>query len=895
MNRAKWLTLSTVLIPALLVSASCQSGAKKEREPAGSSEAASNLTWTDAQARKARLSHVEYKIRVKLTAENPMFEGQSEIQFDLKDNSKPLRLDFFEGKVGALKVNGQVVGPEAKAKYWIDLPASALKAGANTVTIDFSQEYSHQGQGLHKFTDPQSKEVFLYSQFETFDANRFMPCFDQPDLRAAFTLTVEAPQKWEVISAARENKITKGEDGHRVWAFPKTPPISTYLFSLHAGPYKVWRDKFEDIPLRIFARPSMAKFVRAKEWFKYTKQGLKYFNAYFGMKYPFKKYDQLLVPEFNAGAMENVGAVTFNERFLWRSQPTRGDLRGLAGTVLHEMAHMWFGDIVTMKWWNDLWLNESFATFMATMAMSEGTEFKEAWQDFFINEKSWGYWEDSLVTTHPIESTVNSVKDSFANFDGITYGKGGAVLKQLRAFMTPEAFQKGIQGYIKTYAFKNAELKEFIGSLQAETPRDLTQWSERWLRQSGTDKVAGKWNCADDNLAQLELIVTPSKGASFRPQTVQTAIFQEQNGRLTGAQSMRVDLLKSNQIIKGPWPCPAFVYPNFGDEGYITVSLDQRSLEFTKKNLSSIADPLLRAMLWGDLWKMVRNTEMPLRDYVQVLNTHMSKENDPLILGQIVQTISGRGGNEHATVLNYWPANDQSSREERQTFITKMEDEFLRRFNHAKTGGDEQRLWFDNYMALVRSPKGLTKLSAWATKNPKNLASGMPFDLDRKWAVVRRLARYDLPVPDKFLAELKKADPSDRGLRQLMAVEAIKPDVKIKEKWVGILKAAKPTVTFAEARTVLRSLFPIEQIELARRFEDDFYSYLNQNARSEDEIFVSSVARSMAPLSCTIDDSNRMREFLKGAERFSASVRKTLKVDLDEDERCQRIRAMSSL
>jgi aminopeptidase N len=862
------------------------SGSPAKTAPAASSD----LSWTEAQDRKARLSEVQYQLAVELNdGENDKtFRGQSVIRFQLREANRPLRLEFFEGKIFSLKVNGQTIGPEAKSPYWISLPAAQLKEGANTVEITYEQDYSRQGQGLHRFVDPQTKEVFLYTQFETFDNNRFMPSFDQPDLRATLELTVDAPAAWEVASTTTPRTEASGK-GRTRWSFPATDPISTYLFSLIAGPFKIYRDQFENIPLRLFVRPSMAKYVRTKEWFTITKQGLKFYNSYFGLRYPFKKYDQLIVPEFNAGAMENVAAVTFSENYLFRSEPTRDQSRNLAGTILHEMAHMWFGDIVTMKWWNDLWLNESFATFMAATALHEATEFKEAWQDFFIDEKNWAYWEDSLVTTHPIEAPVNSVKDAFANFDGITYGKGAAVLKQLRAYITPAAFQRGIQTYIKTHAFKNAELKDFIAALQAQTDRDLNLWSTRWLRQAGTDKIAAKWTCENGSLAKVDLITTPAKGAQFRPQTVTVAIFQDKKGQLSAAQTIRVDLTKPVETLTGPWPCPAFVYPNFQDDGYIAVSLDPASLTFARAHLSGIDDKLLRSMVWDDVWEMVRNTELPLKDYIGVVKTNFPAEQDALLIKMIVSTISGR---ENTSVLNYWP-QDERAKPERDAFVAQMENEYLRRFKNAKPGSDSQRLWFDDYVSIAATPKALEVLAQWSGKN--QVAKGMPLDLDRGWNVAKKLSRYQHPKASEVLTSLKIKDTSDRGRRQALSGEAIQPNLKVKEKWIGIFKEPKPAISYAELRSVARVLFPIEQRDLAKRFEEDFYDYLNKNGNSENEIFVETVAQAMAPLSCAQEESTRLREFLKTPGRFTPSVSKTLRVSLDEDERCQRIRAMSSL
>lgn len=850
----------------------------------------SDLTVEEARERSARLSNVAYESKVLLNETDDKFKGQSVITFDLKDAGAPLRIDHYEGQVTGLRVNGVAIDTAAKKKYRIDLPSASLKVGPNKVEIDYTQEYSHQGQGLHRFQDPQTKEVFLYTQFETYDANRFMPCFDQPDLKATWQLTVEAPVKWEVISTTAESSVTK-MGNRKIWKFDKTPTLSTYLFSLHAGPYKVWKDKFEDVPLRIFARPSLAKYVRAQEWFTVTKQGLRFYNNFFALPYPFKKYDQLFVPEFNAGAMENVGAVTFSENFLSRSEVTREQRRRAASVLLHEMAHMWFGDIVTMKWWNDLWLNESFATIMAALSMHEATEFKEAWQDFFAGDKSWAYWEDSLITTHPIEAPVATVKQAFATFDGITYGKGASVMKQLRAYMTPEAFKLGVQDYFKKHAYKNAELKDFIQALQTHTQRDLSLWADRWLKQSGTDKLAAKWTCTGDTLQEVELITTPSTGMRFRPQTVSVAMFKEKGGKIAETKTLRVDLTAEKQVINGPWPCPDMVYPNYQDDGYLSASLDTKTLTFVKANLSRVPDTFLRTMLWHDVWQMVRNTEMPLKDYVKIVQQHFGPEKDTILLNKITQTIAGRRG-ENATVLYYWPETEEA-RAEKTKFVGEMERQFMSRFRSSKAGSDAQKFWFDRYVKMARSNEALAQLAKWADMD--KVGPGFPLDVDRQWDIVRTLSRFKHGEAPRLLESLKKKDPSDRGQRQALAAEAIQPDLSVKQKWVETLAQPKPSLPFAQARAVLGALFPVEQSGLAKRFENDFYTYLKANGASEDEIYVGAFADSAAPLNCQADGSKRMKSFLDENSGFTPSIVKSLKVSVEEDERCQRIRAMAAM
>ncbi len=821
----------------------------------------SDLTRTEAEDRGRRISDVAYELTVDLDERSPAYSGKIRIDFDLLDNDSPIRLDFFEGRVSSIVLNNQLIDLSAKKRYWIELPSHTLKRfGRNSVIIEYAHEYSMQGQGLYRYVDPETKEIFLYTQFQPFDANKFMPCFDQPDLRATLALTVNAPERWKVISTTREIEAKPLTNGKRHWRFPITPKIATYLFSLHAGPFKVWTDQFEDIPLRLFARPSMAKYVDPKEWFRYTKDGLKFYNAYFAYSYPFKKYDQVILPDFEAGAMENVGAVTFDEdEYVSRSQMTRRKQRNLASTLLHEMAHMWFGDTVTMAWWNDLWLNESFATFMAAIALEESTEFKKSWQTFYSEDKALGYWEDSLATAHPIEAPIGGVKDALATFDGITYGKGASALKQLSAYMTPKKFQRGLQDYIRKYAFRNATLTDFIATLQTRTDRDLKTWADRWFRQRGTDELSAKWTCAKDRLHAVELTSSAPDGASHRPQALKLALFQEKDGRLGEPTVIPVVLEKSTQTLQGDWPCPAFVYPNYQDETYAMISLDPVSLLFAKRNIHKISDPLLKTLVWGDLWYMVRSTGMAMGDYIQVLGANFAQEENDILLERIVGTISPNETidttslNQRSNVINYWPQATESERQARLAFIGNMEAQYLERFLSSKQGSDEQRFWFESYVVLAQTPEALARVAEWA--KTLNVGPGLKLDLDQRWMMVRQLTRYGQKDASALFARLKEIDASDRGQKARLEIEAIQPRLQVKQKWFAIVTRPKPELSLADARSVLGSLFPTEQIDLAQRFKEDSYKYLSQNGGSENDTFVQVVATAIVPLNCRAQDS----------------------------------------
>ncbi len=441
-------------------------------EPAGEASAAvaagaarDLLTQVEAEARAARVSDVSYELALELTRGAERYRGDVTIRFRLAGEGDSF-LDFRGGTIEALEVDGAAVEP-AWTGYRLALPASALAAGdEHIVRVRYESAYDHTGDGFHQFADPEDGEEYLYTNFEPYAAHRLLPCFDQPDLKARLALSVTAPEAWELIANGAPEERGEPGEGRRRWRFAETPPIATYLFALIAGPYHAIRDEHEGVPLGLYCRRSLVRFLDEAEVLEVTRQGLDFFAAFFDYPYPFGKYDQVFVPEFNAGAMENVAAVTHSERLIFRDPPTENQRLTRAEVILHEMAHMWFGDLVTMRWWNDLWLNESFATYMAYLALTEATRFDTAWQSFNSGMKAWAYRQDQLVTTHPIAGEVASTEETFLNFDGITYGKGAAVIKQLVAAMGIEGFRAGMRLYFRRHAFGNTTLAEFLDALQ---------------------------------------------------------------------------------------------------------------------------------------------------------------------------------------------------------------------------------------------------------------------------------------------------------------------------------------------------------------------------------------------------------------------------------------------
>lgn len=897
--------LSFVMLSALFATGcSTASKASSANSNAVTPEDQSDLTWVEAKERKARLSHVVYDLSVDLTAgasSDPVarYTGVLNLQFDLKNAAKDLRLDFFEGDVKSMTVNGKSVALTQKKKYWIVLPGATLVEGANVVHVEYSQEFSRTGEGLHRFVDPVDKKVYLYTQFEPYDANRFVPCFDQPDLRSILKLRAKAPKSWTVISSALETEnVVKG--ANREWTFAPSAEIATYLFSLHAGPYSIVKDTFKradgsGFPLRIFVRGSLKKFLNEREWIKTTKDGIAFYENYFGVRYPFTKLDQLIVPEFNGGGMENVGAITYYEWSLPRSQVTRKSRRGLSGLLLHEIAHMWFGDLVTMAWWNNLWLNESFATYMSFVSQAEATEFKEAWQTMAASLKNRAYVEDAMVTTHPIEAPITRVKEAMTNFDGITYNKGASALKQLNYYMTTEDFRSGVRDYFQTYSFQNTDLSQFIGSLQKHTKKDLSLWADRWLRQSGADTLSAAWVCEKDRLHAIDLTMTPTAGRRPRPQSVEVALFKMTGGKVGVSERVRADFdgTKSTIRLVGNFACPDFVYPNHDDQGYALVKLDSKSLAYLTDHLSQIDDLTTRSLVWNDIWRMVRDTEISLKTYVDVVTHHFGTETDEVIQQQVLGTIYNPGG----SILSYWPTG-AGAKLDRAKFVTTMEGEFLRRMKASPSGSDDEKLWYDAYVRVAESKGAIEQLHKWFVAG--RISRRFPMDVERSWGATGLMTRYQHPNASIALQTMKKRDSSDRGAKAALAVEASMPTVEAKRKWIGEFIGANGQVskarTLEETHSIIYSLFPLEQREMKLGFAKDFFNFLEKNRATDDEqIRVRAVLGGLLPLNCQSDESKKLKEKMNQYSDITPSIRKSFLMNLEEDERCQRIRARSNL
>ena len=501
---------------AALLLLSCQPA-----PPVNARAAIDALDKTTADARKTRISNLEYDALVDVTDDEAL-SGEVRIQFDLSDASSDLTVDFMGGTVGSIVVNG-VASTADYNGYFITLPAAQLQPGANTVEIAYRRPYGNDGTGLHRFVDPEDGLTYLYTYLWPYYANRVLPSFDQPNLKANFSLRVLAPEGWTVVSM-NPGTAESAVDGKQLWTFTKTPKIATYMFSLHAGPYTVWSDDSGDVPLRLMARQSLAAYVPAEEWFEITQKGMGFYGRYFDIPYPFEKFDQLIVPEFNIGGMENAAAVTFTEYVVQTRPSDRAERERRASLLLHELAHMWFGNLVTHDWWNGMWLNESFATQMAALALIETTEFQDQWHGYFTDSKKAAYQRDSRVTTHPIEMPVAATDQFTELFDAITYQKGGSVLKQLQHRVGAENYRLGVSAYLKENAYGTTVLADFIGHQGKRAGIDLTDWSNEWLMTTGFNTLAVETECDDEVLRSLTVVQSaPGADPVLRTHEVEVA------------------------------------------------------------------------------------------------------------------------------------------------------------------------------------------------------------------------------------------------------------------------------------------------------------------------------------------------------------------------------------
>ncbi|MEV0192937.1 aminopeptidase N [Kitasatospora purpeofusca] len=755
-----------------------------------------NLSRDEAQQRASILTVDSYRVRLDLTsAPDPAaatFRSTTTVAFRCAEPGASTFVDLLAPAVRAVTLNGRALDP-ATAYDGARVHIDGL-AGENVLTVEADCAYSRTGEGLHRFTDPVDGETYLYTHYEPADARRVFATFEQPDLKAPFTFTVTAPAAWDVRSNAAHESVT--EDGSaRTWEFAATKPISTYLTAVVAGPYHVVRDHYSrtladgtvlDIPLAALCRRSLAPYFDADEILGVTKLGLDFFHEKFDYPYPFGKYDQAFVPEYNIGAMENPGCVTFREEFVFRSKVTDAAYEARANVVLHEMAHMWFGDLVTMRWWDDLWLKESFADFMGSYGLvGAGTRYRAAWVTFANQRKAWAYRQDQFPTTHPITADIRDLEDAKLNFDGITYAKGASVLKQLVAYAGADAFFEGARRYFHRHAFGNTELADLLDILEETSGRDLKSWAAAWLQTAGVNTLTPQLTVdAEGRITELAVL---QDGDVQRPHRIAVGLYdRDADGALVRTGRFELDVTGARTVVDGAAGLarPALVLLNDDDLTYCKIRFDEESLETLRAGLGDIKDDLARALAWSAVWNLTRDALMPARDYVALVLRFGGQEAN---IG-VLQSLHAQA----KTAVDLYA--DPAWRGEGGRLLA---DSALRELRAAAPGSDHQLAWArflaqtangSEHLGLVR---GLLAGSA--------RIDGLEVDQELRWALWLTLAAAGQAGEEELAGELA-ADNTASGRRQHTQCLAARPTPEAKAAaWSAVIDSDELPNALVEA------------------------------------------------------------------------------------------------
>ncbi|MBC6449766.1 aminopeptidase N [Actinokineospora xionganensis] len=738
--------------------------------------AAPNLTRDQAQQRAALLEVESYSIELDLTdgtgqPGESTFASRSTVRFTSREVGASTFVDLV-GSVESAELNGVALDvsgfDEEQGLALTDL------AESNELTVVAKCAYTNTGEGLHRFVDPVDKGVYVYTQFETADAKRMFACFDQPDLKAVYTMDVTAPRDWKVISNAAAES-TEDAGGAVRHVFTTTERMSTYLVALVAGPYAEWRDEFTDesgtIPLGIYCRASLAEHMDADKLFVETKQGFDFFHRNFGVAYPFGKYDQCFVPEFNAGAMENAGCVTFLEDYVFRSRVTRYAYERRCETVLHEMAHMWFGDLVTMRWWDDLWLNESFATWASVLAQAEATEYKYAWTSFANIEKSWAYRQDQLPSTHPVAADIPDVQAVEVNFDGITYAKGASVLKQLVAYVGLDNFLSGLRVYFDKHAWGNATLADLLGALEQASGRDLSWWSAQWLETTGLNSLRPRFDVdADGRFTEFAVMqggAKPGKG-ELRTHRVAIGVYDDVDGKLVRTHRVEIDVQGDRTVVPELVGVPRgkLVLVNDDDLTYCTMRLDTGSLTTLIDRIGDITEPLPRTLCWSAAWEMTREAELKARDFVSLVCHGLAAESEVGVVQRLLlqaQTAIASYA-DTAWVPQGW---------------AMFTDRILELATSAEAGSDHQLAFVNSLAGSVLDDAKVAILRGWFDGSAP--LEGLLVDTDLRWRLLHALVAHGAADDSEIEAELK-TDSTATGHRQAERAMALRPTTEAKDE-----------------------------------------------------------------------------------------------------------------
>ena len=738
-----------------------------------------NLTQSEAVQRARLLDVASYDVSLDLTTGPETFRSTTRVRFACARPGASTFVDLVAPTVHEVVLNGRSLDP-ADVADGVRIRLDDLVAD-NELSVVADCAYMNTGEGLHRFVDPVDDEVYLYSQFEVADSRRVFTVFEQPDLKASFSFTVVAPDTWQVVSVSPTPHPEAGRDGTATWRFAPTPPLSSYVTAIVAGPYHAARGTLTSrdgrtIPLGVFCRASLARYLDSDEIMDLTRAGFDYYERTFDLPYPFEKYDQLFVPEFNAGAMENAGAVTFVESYVFRSKVPDAHVERRASTIQHELAHMWFGDLVTMRWWNDLWLNESFADYAATMCIAEATRWPGAWTTFSSMEKSWAYRQDQLPSTHPIVADIPDLEAVEVNFDGITYAKGASVLRQLVAWVGREQFEEGVRRYFKAHAWGNTGLEDLLVELETTSGRDLRAWSALWLEKAGLTTLRPEITTDDDGTITSFTVLqeAPDQHPTLRPHRLAIGCYELKDGALERTRRLELDVHGDRTEVPelAGGRRPDLVLLNDDDLAYAKVRLDDASLATAVGHLDGFSSSLPRTLVWAAAWDMTRDAEMAGRDFAELVLRNIASETDSSVLLVLLRQLAS------AVKLFVAP-------EHREATAVAAADALLRLARASSAGSDAQLQLVKAFATLAVTSGQLDAVARLLDGSAP--MPGLEIDTDLRWDLVTSLVAGGRAGPGEIDAELARDDTA-AGRRAAASARAARPTPEAKaDAWASVV------------------------------------------------------------------------------------------------------------
>ncbi|MGC8460429.1 MAG: aminopeptidase N [Candidatus Dormibacteria bacterium] len=847
-----------------------------------------SLQRTDAEARARLLSNISYDVTLSLSKDpkQETFSSTSAITFDCSGDNASTFLDVNARSIHKVMLNGRELRPdEYTFREGKRLEISGLSRGSNTLTIVAEMEYGQTGVGLHRFVDPSDQQVYLHSHFEPFDAHLMYPCFDQPDLKATYSFHVTGPKDWKIVSNSPAAAIHALPSGEQLVDFAPTKTLSTYLTALVAGPFDEYKDQYNGVPLSIYCRKSLAPYMTPKEldeMFTLTKQGLAYYEQLYGVPYPFPKYDQLFVPEFNAGAMENPGCITFREDYIFRGVVTDAARENRANTILHEMAHMWFGDYVTMKWWNDLWLNESFATMMSYLALTEATRFKQAWVSFANTEKSWAARQDQLPTTHPIANDAPDTETAETNFDGITYAKGASVLRQLLPYVGRDNFFTGLRSYFSTYGWGNATLQDFLAKLAAASGKDLTTWSRLWLETTGISTMSTRTNESGGVYTSFAVRQrVPKDHPTLRPHIMNIGLYNlDASGKLIRTRCLE------NVAIHGSSTdipeligerVPDLLVLNDQDLTFTKVRFDSKSLSTLVHHLSDIPDPLTRSLCWAASWDMLRDAELSGSAFIALFAEQAPHETEVATVERLIAQAKSA-----ATLYGHPSTRDAKLASLAQTAHSA--------YTTAKDGSDLQLAWFKAFIAFATSDTELTMVREYL--DGTKTVPGIPVHTDPqlRWLLINRLAQAG-KVDATFIEREQKRENTDLSqLRGATALAALPTKEAKEQAWLRL--TADPTLSLYLREAILAGFQQPGQESLTKEYITKYFAQLPSMWTSYDHETAAAMTTMLYPSFTVSKETLAATKSAIGDARLPFSARRSLLESEDTAKRMLKARAL---